>query len=69
MKVKAGKGFHNVFGADDLLRYFPELNSEGVEVRLLEDGFYYIFKQGKQQGDSCFFSQEEIDNYMIVVDA
>jgi len=66
MKVKAGKGFNNVFGADDLLRYFPELNSEGVEVRYLGD-FYYIFKNGKQQGDSCFFSQEEIDNYMIVV--
>lgn len=67
MRVKAGKSFHNVFGAEDLLRYFPELNSEGIEVRLL-DGFYYIFKNGKSQGDCCFFSQEEIDNHLIVLE-
>lgn len=67
MKVKAGSSFHNVFGAEDLLRYFPELNTEGVEVKLSE-GLYYIFKNGKMQGDSSFFSQEEIDNHLIVLE-
>ena len=49
-----------VFGADDLLKYFPELNTTGVEL-IQDDEFYYIAKNGKPVSDSCFFSEEEME--------
>ncbi|UYE98861.1 hypothetical protein XbC2_441 [Xanthomonas phage XbC2] len=60
-KIKDLNGFMStVFGADDLLEYFPELNTTGVEL-IEEDGFYYIAKNGKPVSDSCFFSEEEME--------
>jgi hypothetical protein len=54
-----------VFGADDFLRHFPQLESIGVSV-YFDDQFYYITENNKIVHDTAFFSQEEVDNCLTL---
>lgn len=67
MKVKANDNFSDVFGADDMLKHWPEITSTGVEVREIR-GLYYIIENGKVVHDSAFFSQDELDNCLTILD-
>lgn len=53
-----------VFGADDLLKYYPEL-MYGVELKKFGE-FYYVIKNGKIVSDTSFFSEEEMKFMEIV---
>lgn len=58
-RIKDMKGFEDaVFGAEDLLQFYPELLT-GIELRLI-DGVYFVIKNGKVVSDSSFFTLEEM---------
>lgn len=58
-KIKDLEGFQNeVFGADDLIKYFPELMT-GIELQII-DGCYYVMKNGKMINDTSFFTLDEM---------
>lgn len=66
VKIDPTKNFDGeVFGSEDLLHNFPELETVGIEVRLIDD-LYYIIKNGKIAGDCCFFSPEEMENLIVL---
>ncbi|WNA16150.1 hypothetical protein XaC1_515 [Xanthomonas phage XaC1] len=60
VKIKDLSGFcSSVFGGDDFIRHFPELQSTGIEVKQ-HDGNYYVMIDNKIAHDSCFFSPSEM---------
>lgn len=66
VKINPEKNFYNeVFGSEDLVRHFPELETTGVEV-YYDGDLYHIIKDGKLLGDCCFFSSDEFEHLMIV---
>lgn len=54
----------SVFGADDLLKYYPEL-MYGIELKQFGECFYVI-KNGKIVNDTSFFTEEEMQFMEIV---
>jgi len=67
VKIKSKDAFLNgVFGAEDILRYFPELEIDGVDV-MKQNDFYYIVKNGRMAGDCLFFSVKEMKEHLYVV--
>ena len=60
--VTAGKGFfHNVFGADTIAEYWPEIIDSGVTIERKADDRYYILDEaGKPINDTAIFSAEEL---------
>lgn len=69
--VDPSKSFESsVFGASDLLRFFPELRAGGTGVLIERDGdddFYYIIdeERGIQVNDSAFFNIEELGHLIL----
>tara|TARA_R110002126_G_scaffold166395_5_gene314108 strand:- start:1254 stop:1466 length:213 start_codon:yes stop_codon:yes gene_type:complete len=49
-----------VFGADDLLEYFPELIIEGITLLKQGDVYYITNPDGDVVSDSAFFTQREM---------
>ena len=51
----------NVFGAEDLLKHWPELRDSGVTIRREPNGMYYILDEGEGVESDCgFFTGEEL---------
>ena len=61
-KIKDYTGFMgSVFGADCLVKYYPELLTAGVILLKVEDRYYVINgKTHKVDNDTCFFSEDEM---------
>lgn len=69
VKIKDLSGFRSaVFGGDDFIRHFPELQSTGVEVKK-HGSNYYVMIDNKIAHDSCFFSLTEMKYLEEVKDA
>lgn len=60
-RVKDLEKFENtVFGADDLLMFFPALETTGVTL-VKQGKFYYVADSNNEPvSDSTFFSEEEV---------
>lgn len=54
----------HVFGADSALEYWPELMTEGKEVKLIGEHYYLLDILGNPINDSAFFTVEEM-KYLV----
>lgn len=50
----------HVFGADSALDYWPELKTQGMEVKLVGEHYYLLDALGNPINDSAFFTVEEM---------
>lgn len=62
-----------VFGADDMLRIFPELRAGGAGVEIEQDDddpdlYYIIGENGIHVNDCAFFSTEEMAHLIVTDD-
>lgn len=57
----------NIFGWDCFKEYYPNILTEGVPVKLIND-LYYITKNNTIVHDTQFFSEEEVRNYCILTE-
>ncbi len=63
MKVKVTDVEHFnrcVFDSESFLEHFPEMLTTGIDVEKMDDGFFYVMKNGRAVHDTAFFSQEEM---------
>lgn len=68
MKVRVSdvnRFISSVFGADDIIKYFPAILTTGVEIQKIDE-FYYICENGKPAHDTAFFSDEEMDSLIQI---
>lgn len=71
LTVKANETFDQVFGADSFIQQWPNITTKGVMVTEQHDGYFILkVKAGKLTiaSDTAFFSKEEIDNHMTILD-
>lgn len=69
IKVKVeneGLFLTNVDNAIDILGKFPELKKEGVVVEKV-GVVYFLLKHGQIFDKHCFFTKQEIDEYLELV--
>ena len=66
VKIKDRRGFDSVFGAESFLKWWPELETTGVEVKEL-DGWFYIVDPttGRRAHDSAFFTEGDMKHLEV----